>query len=46
MADRPFAYVCSPFRGDVEKNAEAREQAAASPKTKRDGPRKSRREEL
>jgi dienelactone hydrolase len=22
MANRPFAYVCSPFRGDVEKNAE------------------------
>ena len=26
MAERPFAYVCSPFRGDVEKNtARARE---------------------
>ena len=26
MADRPFAYVCSPFRGDVERNtARARE---------------------
>ena len=22
MADRPFAYVCSPFRGDVERNTE------------------------
>jgi hypothetical protein len=22
MAERPFAYVCSPFRGDVEKNTE------------------------
>ena len=22
MAERPFAYVCSPFRGDAERNAE------------------------